>query len=104
MLPLSPFYFKYGGDALWAILVFLGFGLVFRRTSSLRVALLAFGFSCAVEFGQLYHAPWIDSMRATRLGALVLGVAFNWPDLFAYAVGIVLGCLGETVLRRHENP
>jgi hypothetical protein len=49
LLPLSSFS-KYGGDALWAMLVFFGFGFVFVRASTLRVTLMAFCFSCAVEF------------------------------------------------------
>jgi hypothetical protein len=32
-----------------------------------------------VEFSQLYHAPWIDTIRAARIGALVLGSTFNAP-------------------------
>ena len=100
MFPLPAFYFKYGGDALWALLIFLGFGFVFIRASTPRVALITFCFCCAVEFTQLYHAPWIDAVRGTRLGALVLGATFNWPDLLAYGAGIILGCWGEIVLRR----
>ena len=100
---MPSFYLKYGGDALWALLIFLGFGFVFIRTSTLRVALMALCFSCTVEFSQLYHAPWIDSMRANRVGALILGATFNWPDLIAYGVGIMPGCLSEIILSRREK-
>lgn len=89
---------KYGGDALWALVVFLGFGFLFPRLPSRVLALLAMAFSTVIEFSQLYHAPWIDSIRQTRLGALVLGSVFNWPDFAAYAVGITLGALGEGLL------
>jgi len=100
MFPLPAFYLKYGGDALWALLIFVGFGFLFTRTATWQVALMAAGFCCAVEFTQLYHAPWIDSARSTRLGALVLGASFNGPDLIAYGVGIMLGCLAEFIRRR----
>jgi hypothetical protein len=99
LFPFPPFHHKYGGDTLWALLVFLGFGFIFIRASTLRVALMAFCFSCVVEFTQLYHGPWIESVRGTRLGALVLGATFNWPDLIAYGVGISLGFLGEIIRR-----
>ncbi len=95
VIPLSPFLHKYGGDALWALLIFFGVGFLFCRAATWRVALTAFCFCCAVEFTQLYHAPWIDTVRDTRLGALVLGATFNWPDLIAYGAGIILGCLTE---------
>jgi hypothetical protein len=97
LLPLPNFLIKYGGDALWAVVVFFGFGLIFPRSSTIQLALLALVFAWSVEFFQLYHADWIDGLRATRLGKLVLGSTFNVPDLFAYVTGIVLGALAEWV-------
>ena len=99
LIPLRPDLSNYGGDALWALMVFLGFGFLFPRSSTLVVALLALTFSWGVEFSQLYHAPWIDAIRATIPGKLVLGNTFNWLDLPAYAVGIALGALVEWRLR-----
>jgi hypothetical protein len=87
-MPLPPVLTKYGGDALWALMVFVGLGFLFPRASTLIVALLALTFSSAVEFSQLYNAPWIDALRATLPGRLVLGSTFNWPDLPAYALGV----------------
>ena len=86
---------KYGGDMLWALLVFLGFGFLFPGLSMRFTALLAMMFATLIEFSQIYHAPWIDSLRATWLGSLVLGSVFNWPDFAAYATGIVLGTVLE---------
>jgi hypothetical protein len=99
-MPLPPFLSKYGGDALWALMVFVGFGFLFHRASTLVAALLALTFSWGVEFSQLYHAPWIDAVRATLPGRLVLGSTFNWPDLPAYALGVVLGACVEWRLQR----
>lgn len=101
--PLSAFMAKYGGDALWALLVFLGFGFLLRGATTGRVAALALGFAWAVEFSQLYHAPWIDAVRATRAGRLVLGSTFNAPDLVAYAVGIALGVVAECAWRQRPG-
>jgi hypothetical protein len=100
LLPLSSFTAKYGGDALWALVVFLGFGFLFRQASTLRVALVSVCFAWAIEFLQLYHAPWIDWLRASQLGRLVLGTTFNQPDLLAYLVGVALGAGGEALLVR----
>ena len=94
---VSPFWHKYGGDALWALLMFLGFHCMLIRAALLRVTLVSLAFCFAVEFFQLYHAPWIDSIRTTRLGALTLGSTFNAPDLIAYAVGVALGGVIEMV-------
>lgn len=101
---LSPFMTKYGGDALWALLVFFGFGFLFRRISTLRLSLVSLGFAWAVEFSQLYHAPWIDAIRAARLGHLVLGSTFNWPDLPAYVVGVLIGAVVDrAVCGTHDD-
>ena len=91
---------KYPGDALWALMVFLGFGFLFRRSPTLVVAPAAFAFSVAIEFSQLYHAPWIDSIRATLPGRLILGSGFSWVDILAYAIGILVGAAAEFVLFR----
>ena len=55
-----------------------------------RLALVALGIAWAVEFSQLWHPPWLDAIRATTPGHLVLGSAFGGIDLLAYAVGIVI--------------
>lgn len=91
LIPLPQWLSNNGGDALWALMVFVAFGFLLPRTSTLRVALLTLIFAWCVEFSQLYHASWIDAVRATIPGKLVLGNTFYWPDLIAYAVGIAAG-------------
>jgi hypothetical protein len=95
LIPMPPWLSNNGGDALWALMVFVGFGFLLPRESTLLVALLALTFAWGIEFSQLYHAPWIDAIRATIPGKLVLGSTFAWPDLLAYAVGIALGAWAE---------
>ena len=97
LLALPNFIAKYGGDSLWALVVFLCFGFVSPRTSTVRIGFIALCFAWSVEFLQLYHAHWIDGIRSTRLGRVVLGTTFNSPDLLAYVVGIALGALAERI-------
>ncbi len=87
----------YAGDTLWALAAFLGIGLLLRRASTLTVACLALAFSVAFELSQLYHAPWIDSIRQTTLGGLILGFGFLWSDLACYAVGVGIGVIVEWI-------
>ncbi len=103
-LALPPFASKYGGDALWALAAFVALGVLLPRASTTRVTLLALAFSAAVELSQLYHADWIDRIRATRLGALALGSTWNSPDLLAYALGIALGATAEAVACHRNVP
>ncbi len=90
---------KYGGDGLWSLMVFFGFGLLFPHLSTRTTAALALMFSFLVETSQLYHSPWIDEIRSTRLGGLVLGSVFNWPDFGAYIAGVLIGVTLEFLFR-----
>jgi hypothetical protein len=95
-LSLPPFFAKYGGDALWALLVFLGLAFVLARAPLRTVAILAIVFCWGIECSQLYQADWIFSLRRTLFGRLVLGSTFNPPDLLAYLAGIAVGIQAET--------
>ena len=69
-------------------MVFLLFGLFFNRKSTKWVSIAALTFSYGIEISQLYHAPWIDALRAYSLGGLILGFGFLWSDLVCYSVGV----------------
>ena len=94
---LPWFIAAYAGDTLWALAAFLGIGLILPRQQTWKVAVLAMTFSVAIELSQLYHAPWIDSIRHTTLGGLILGFGFLWSDLACYAVGVGLGAAIESL-------
>src|ERR1017187_5265800 len=68
------------------------------RASTRTIACLAMSFSVAIEISQLYHAPWIDSIRQTTLGGLILGSGFLWSDLACYALGVGLGVMIDIAL------
>lgn len=95
---LPEFLAEYSGDTLWALMLFLLVSTTAPH-KSIRfrwsvTALLAL----TIEVSQLYHAPWIDGIRQTTLGGLVLGHGFLWSDLVCYTVGITLGALAESTL------
>lgn len=99
-LGLHGFLTTYSGDTLWALLVFWLLGLVFVAKASNWVAAVALSLSFLIEASQLYQAPWLNSLRATLPGSLVLGHGFLWRDLLCYTVGVGLGWLVETSWRR----
>ena len=86
---------KYPGDALWALMVLLLIGLARPSWPVGRVAAAALATSFAVEFSQLYQADWINAIRHTTLGHLVLGSTFNALDLLAYTAGVAVGAVAE---------
>lgn len=99
-MPLPHVASKYGSDAIWALMGFVGFGFLLPRASTLVVALPALTSAWGVEFSQMYHAPWLNAVRTTIPGRRVLGNTFNWTDLPAYALGIARGALAECRLRK----
>ena len=90
----------YLGDALWALMIFIGFGFLFLKIETKKLAFISLIFCYGIEMSQLYHAEWIDNIRATTLGGLVLGYGFLWSDLVAYTIGVGVGFLFEFILRR----
>ena len=99
---LPHFISEYAGDTLWALTAFLGFGFLFPKLSTWRVAALAFGFALLIELSQLYHAAWLDTIRHTRIGGLVLGFGFLWSDLACYAVGVLVGAALDLLITRKK--
>ncbi len=107
---LPSFIAAYAGDALWAAMVYWIAAFILPRANTRTLAAVALGVSFAVELSQLYHAPWINEIRNTRLGALALGHGFLWSDLLCYAAGVALASVVDLGLlplakprRRKEN-
>lgn len=99
---LPMFIATYAGDTLWALLVFWLLRLLKPSGSTYTSAALALLFSFIIEFSQLYHAQWIDDIRMTVPGSLVLGSGFLLSDLVCYSVGIIAGLAFDlNVLMRH---
>lgn len=94
---------RFGGDVLWAMMVLWIAALIWRGASTHRLALSALAIAYAVELSQLYRAPWIEAVRATRGGALMLGHGFLWSDLVAYAVGVALAAGLDVAIVRSQR-
>lgn len=100
---LPEFIGRYAGDTLWAAMVFWVLAVLWRRASTSRLAAGAWIIAVAVECSQLYHAPWIDAMRETRIGALILGNGFLWSDLVCYAVGVGIAAGTDSLIGRRDS-
>jgi hypothetical protein len=99
---LPGFVASYSGDTLWALVAFLGLGLLLSRASTSAVTLMAISFSALIEISQLFKAPWLDSIRSTTPGGLILGFDFVWSDLVCYAVGVGLGIMIELAVQHRR--
>lgn len=93
---------KYGGDALYTVLLLALVVLVAPRVTPLRAAGTALAASWAIEFLQLSHVP-AELSRHSAVARLVLGSTFNAPDLFWYAAGAAAGWLVHTAMSPHRR-
>lgn len=91
----------YLGDTLWALMIFIIFGFIFSSLETKKVGLTGISFCYIIELSQLYHSNWIDAIRQTTLGGLVLGYGFLWSDLLAYTIGIGIGVIIEILYKKN---
>jgi hypothetical protein len=91
------------GDVLWAAMIFFMVRFFYVGSSIKRIAIISLIICYAIEFSQLYKAEWIDKLRHTLFGKLVLGDTFLWGDLLSYTIGIGLGIFVEVTLNRNRT-
>lgn len=89
------------GDSFWSLMIYFMVRVLFKNSSIKKVALISIIVCFSIEFSQLYHAEWIDSIRRTTLGGLVLGYGFLWSDLIAYLLGIICGIIVDKFIKKY---
>ncbi len=88
---LPEFVALYAGDAMWALACFAFFRLILPSFRSSSVLLLTLAFSLLIELSQLWHPLWLDRIRQTLIGGLLLGFGFRGSDLLCYLAGALAG-------------
>ncbi|MEA3497140.1 MAG: DUF2809 domain-containing protein [Bacteroidota bacterium] len=97
-----PFFIaEYTGDTMWALAVFFVFRLVFNNKKSISIAFYSLIFSVVIEVSQIYKANWVDTIRQTTIGGLILGFGFLWSDIFCYLCGILIALFIECFIIPH---
>jgi hypothetical protein len=81
---------------LFWVFVFLGFA---PRSSPRTVALFVFTATSVLEVAQLWHPPFLESIRSTFLGHALLGSTFSWWDFAYYG----LAALAAPTIARHAR-
>ena len=86
------------GDMFWAMMVYYGFRFLLPKLELLKSFNIALIFSFIIEISQLYQSDWINTIRKTTIGGLVLGHGFLWIDLISYSIGIVIAVIIDKAL------
>jgi len=71
----------------------LAFFWVPRSSAILPIAVTVCLMTCCVECFQLWQPPWLQALRSTVGGKILLGHQFSWWDFPAYPIGCACGWL-----------
>lgn len=91
------------GDMFWAMMVYFGFRFLLPKLALLKSFNIALIFSFAIEISQLYQSNWINTIRKTTIGGLVLGHGFLWMDLISYTIGIIIAVIIDKALSHAKS-
>ena len=86
----GDFIHDYVGDAIWAGMIYLGFRFLMPSQTIKTAFVSALVFCYAIEISQLNQSDWLNELRHTTLGGLVLGFGFLWSDFLMYTLGILV--------------
>jgi hypothetical protein len=91
----------YVGDFLVVIFLYCFFRS-FLKTHYVTVALAVLLFSYIIEVTQYFHLIERLGLQHYRLAHLILGSGFEWMDLVAYTLGILV-VIGIEAFRKRRN-
>lgn len=74
-------------EVFWCLVLFF----LFPKSKPFRIALWVFIITCCLEFLQLWHPFFLETIRNTFIGKTLLGSSFNWFDFPYYIVGSATG-------------
>lgn len=84
-------------EVFWCLAAFLFFP---SRKAIIPITLSVFFVTCGLEVLQLWHPPFLETIRAARPGVWLIGNGFDWWDFPHYAAGCALGWLVMNFLAR----
>ncbi len=94
--------YKYGGSAMWAILLYWIVAALLPATGAMRLAWISCTLAALVEFSRLHHSAVEDHFRATLAGRLLLGRYFGFANIAAYFLAILCCATCDHFLQRRR--
>lgn len=79
----------YVGDGLVVILIYC-FLKSFLQLPSRKTAVGVLIFSYVIEIGQYFHLVNLLGLQDSAFARVVIGTSFEWIDLIAYTIGIII--------------
>ena len=90
------------GGVFYVVFWSLIFSLLFPRVKPWKLAGVVFLATSGIEVLQLWHPPWLETFRATRIGVTLLGNSFSWLDFPHYLLGAMISLLLLHMFRKRS--
>jgi len=84
-------------EMFWCLVL----ALFFKRLKPFQIACIVLLATCLLEFLQLWHPPFLVSLRSNFIGVTILGNAFTWSDFPYYFIGSGFGLVLLNILKSH---
>ena len=91
------------GGVLYVIFWSLLFSICFIRPRAWKIAVIVLLTTCLLEFLQLWHPPFLQTIRSTFLGVSLIGNSFSWSDQLHYVIGFILSGILITLFNQHKK-
>ena len=86
-------------EIFWCLIIFL----FSNRKSPWRIVLMVFLGTCALEFLQLWHPPFLEFLRSHFIGQTILGTTFAGSDFPYYFLGCGIGWAWIRYLKKKDD-
>jgi len=74
-------------EIFWCLLIFL----FLKKIKTWKIAVSVLLLTSLLEFLQLWHPPFLESIRNFFIGRTLLGNCFSWSDFPYYVLGCAIG-------------
>ena len=74
-------------EIFWCMLIFL----FFQNTKPFLISISVLIVTFSLEFLQLWHPRFLETLRSNFIGRTILGNSFNWSDFIYYIIGSGIG-------------
>ena len=91
------------GGILYEIFWCLVIALIIPDVKPVKLALIVFTTTSALECLQLWHPVFLEMLREPLIGRTLLGTSFSWLDFLHYAIGSAFGGMIVKRLKEQES-
>lgn len=84
-------------EIFWCLFLFF---FTANKLALFKIPILVFCITCVLEILQLGKVPFLETIRATLIGRLLLGTTFSWLDFLHYMIGCLIGYIWLQQIQR----